>query len=184
MQRCHAEWQQKDANCDYDKLLKLAKEAVPFKCFVDLDDSIFLNPPNMQQAIIEYCNKTNQPQPETIGEFVRCILESLAFKYRYLIDKLNFLKGEPIETLHIVGGGSRNSMLNQFTANATGLQVIAGPAEATALGNIIIQAIAKQDLNNVQEGRELISRISELREYIPTEHAKWEEKYINASKLF
>jgi len=177
LQRCQFAWQQEKTNIKIEDLLRLAEKAEPFKCFVDPDDSSFLNPPDMPKAIVEYCKRTNQAHPESIGEFVRCILESLAFKYRFLIDQINLLKGEPIEILHIVGGGSRNKMLNQFTANATGLAIMAGPAEATALGNIIVQAIAKKDLKNVQEGRELISQFSELKEYIPRECDKWEENY-------
>jgi len=179
LQRCQFSWQQEKKNYKYEALMKLAEEAEPFKCFVDPDDYSFLHPPDMPKAIVEYCKKTKQPNPENIGEFVRCILESLAFKYRYLIDRINLLKGESIEILHIVGGGSRNAMLNQFTANATGLPVIAGPAEATALGNIVVQAIAKKDISSVQEGRELISLSSDLKEYFPKEQEKWDDNYFN-----
>ena len=182
LQRCQFAWHQEKNNINIEDLLRLAEKAEPFKCFVDADDSSFLNPPDMPKAIVEYCKRTNQPNPENIGEFVRCILESLAFKYRFLIDQINLLKGEPIEILHIVGGGSRNKMLDQFTANATGLPIIAGPAEATALGNIIVQAIAKKDISSVQEGRELISRFSDLKEYFPKQTDKWEDNYFKNIK--
>jgi len=184
LQRCLHAWKEEKKAYHYEELLNLAEAAQPFKCFVDPDGSIFLNPPDMRKAIVDYCWKTEQVPPENVGEFVRCILESLAFKYRHLIDKINLLKGEPIETLHIVGGGSLNTMLNQFTANATGIRVIAGPAEATALGNIIIQAIAKGDLNSVEEGRELISRSADLKEYYPEENEMWEEKYQKTKVVF
>ncbi|MBC8184405.1 rhamnulokinase [candidate division KSB1 bacterium] len=184
LQRCLSVWKEEKKNYQFEELFNRAKEATPFKCLVDPDDPLFLNPPDMPAAIVEYCKRTEQAFPENVGEFVRCILESLALKYRYLMDTINLLKGEPVETLHIVGGGSLNTMLNQFTANATGIHVIAGPAEATALGNIIIQAITKGDLNSVEEGRELISRSTELKKYFPEEKETWEEKYQEAKVIF
>jgi rhamnulokinase len=184
LQRCQHAWKEEKISCLHEDLINQAKDATPFKCFVNPDDASFLNPPDMPKAIVDYCVRTGQKPPQSVGEFVRCIIESLAFKYRYLLDKINLLKGEPIETLHIVGGGSLNTMLNQFTSNATAIRVIAGPAEATALGNIIIQAIAKGELNSVEEGRELISRSTELIEYFPEEKETWEEKYQIAKANF
>ena len=184
LQRCLSVWKEEKKNYQFEELFNRAKEATPFKCLVDPDDPLFLNPPDMPAAIVEYCKRTEQAFPENVGEFVRCILESLALKYRYLMDTINLLKGEPVETLHIVGGGSLNTMLNQFTANATGIHVIAGPAEATALGNIITQAITKGELNSVKEARELISRSTELKKYFPEEKETWEEKYQEAKVIF
>jgi len=184
LQRCQSIWKEQKKNYRYEELFNRAKEAIPFKCYVDPDDPLFLNPPDMEKAIVEYCKRMKQANPENVGEFVRCILESLAFKYRFLLDKINLLIDEPVEILHIVGGGSLNSLLNQFTANATGICVIAGPAEATALGNIIIQAITKGDLNSVEDGRKLISRSTELKEFFPEEKETWEEKYQEAKLIF
>jgi len=184
LQRCQLSWNKQRQKYDYGELLTLAEKASPFKCILDPDDAIFLNPDDMTAAILKYCKKTGQTPPENVGEFVRCILESLALKYRYLMDKLNLLIRNPIEILHIVGGGSLNNMLNQFTSNALGIPVVAGPAEATALGNIIIQAIAKREIKSVQEGRELIACSNQLKEFFPQEKARWEEMYQRAKVWF
>jgi rhamnulokinase len=115
---------------------------------------------------------------------VRVILESLALKYRSIIDKINTMRGSTIDTLHVVGGGSQNEMLDQFTASATGLPVIAGPIEATALGNVIVQAVAKNDLDSIREGRDLVSRSFRLQTYEPKDRARWEDAYQKFSYLF
>ncbi len=138
----------------------------------------------MPGAIAEFCRRTRQPVPEKKGEFVRCIYESLAFKYRFLIDKINAMCPEPVEVLHVVGGGSRNEMLNRFSADATGLRVVAGPAEATAVGNIIIQAITKNVVSSIEEGRKVVSRSFPLKTYKPQNKNKWNSAYEKVKGMF
>jgi rhamnulokinase len=115
---------------------------------------------------------------------VRCILESLALKYRFLIDKINAMSPEPVEVLHVVGGGAQNEILNQFSANATGLTVIAGPAEATAVGNIMIQAIAKGMLDGIEDSRKVVARSFPLRSYKPDDQNKWNAVYEDVKGMF
>jgi rhamnulokinase len=184
LESCRRNWIRNKASVDYALLMNLAKNAKPFKCIIDPDDSSFLNPPNMCEAIAGYCKRTEQTPPIKIGEFVRSILESLALKYRFLIDKINAMRQENIEVLHIVGGGSQNELLNQFTADATGLPVIAGPVEATAIGNIIIQVIAKNQLNSLQDGRRLVARSFPLKTFEPQEQSRWNDVYYKKKDLF
>ncbi len=184
LQRCLKDWEKKGESHDYDELAGLALASKEFKSIVDPDDHTFLNPPNMLDAIAEFCLKTQQPAPEKKGEFVRCIYESLALKYRFLVDKINTMSPNPVEVLHVVGGGSRNDMLNQFSADATGLRVIAGPAEATAVGNIIIQAIAKKIVDGIEEGRRVVSHSFPLRTYEPQNKNKWNRVYEKVRGMF
>jgi rhamnulokinase len=138
----------------------------------------------MPFAIREYCKKTHQPPPETKGDIVRCIFESLALKYCFIIETINTMNIKEIECLHIVGGGSQNEMLNQFTANACGIPVIAGPVEATALGNIMVQAMAKGIIADIKEGREIIANSFPLKTYQPKAHEVWFEQYQKTKSLF
>jgi rhamnulokinase len=121
----------------------------------------------MPEAIRTYCQKTVQPVPETNAEFVRCIMESLAFKYASVLDTITTITKQKIEVLHIVGGGSQNDLLNQLTADAAGIPVVAGPVEATALGNIIMQAIAHGNIKSIQHGREIVARSFPLKTFEP-----------------
>lgn len=183
-QQCLKRWELQDESLGYDQLTGMALEAQPFRSIVDPDDHVFLNPPDMPAAIKEYCVKTGQPAPENKGEFVRCILESLALKYRFLIERIKAMSIEPVEVLHVVGGGSQNEVLNQFSADALGLPVIAGPVEATAVGNIMIQAIAKDILNGIEEGRKTVARSFPLKYYEPEDKKKWDDVYARVKKMF
>ncbi len=184
LQQCRKKWKLDGKNFDYSELVKMAHNAPSFKCIIDPDDSSFLNPSDMPKAIVEFCRRTGQDTPERIGEFVRCILESLALKYRYIIEKLCAILPKTIDTIHIVGGGSQNEMLNQFTSNASGIPVIAGPSEATAAGNILIQAMAKKEIGSLREGREIIASSFPLKRYKPEEHDLWSEKFENVKRFF
>jgi len=184
LQRCLSSWKQEGTELTYAEVTKMAEKATPFKCVLNVDDLTFLNPPDMPSAIIEFCKKTNQPYPQSNGEFARCIFESLALKYRYILERINSMRGETIEVLHIVGGGSQNELLNQFTANSTGLEVVAGPVEATALGNIIIQAIAKKELDSLQQGRNLVASSFSLKRYEPENQEIWNDLYQKSKSLF
>jgi rhamnulokinase len=177
VQKCLDAWKQQGEALSYEALPHLAEEALPFKCIVDPDDSLFLNPPDMPAAILEFCKRTDQPYPATEGEMLRCIFESLALKYRFIIEKIDALRKKSVETLHIVGGGSRNRLLNQWTANATGLPIIAGPTEATAVGNILVQAIAKGELEGIEEGRRWVARSFSLEPFEPEDQDHWNEAY-------
>ena len=141
VQECRREWEKLGQSYDYAQLAQLAEEAEPFVTLINPDDDCFFSPDNMIQAIDDFCRRSNQTVPATHGAYVRCALESLALLYRRRLEQAAELTGRTLKYLHIVGGGSKNALLNQFAANATGMEVIAGPAEATALGNIILQAI-------------------------------------------
>jgi len=184
LQRTRESWKMQGESFSYYDLINMAAAAPAFKCIVDPDDQLFLNPPDMPTAIVEFCKKRRQPFPENKGEFVRCIFESLAFKYRFIIEKINAMLDKPIETMHIVGGGSQNEMLNQFSANATGLTVIAGPVEATAIGNILVQAIAKKELSNIEEGRKLVANSFLLKYYKQKNQEEWNTVYENVKQVF
>ncbi|MFO7616351.1 MAG: FGGY-family carbohydrate kinase, partial [Bacteroidales bacterium] len=138
LQECKRIWDLQEVT-DYAALVQEATDAEPLRSVIDPDDPAFLNPPDMPEAIRGHCRRNGQPEPRTKGEFARCILESLALKYRLTLDQLREVSPHPIEKIHLIGGGSLNRLLCQLTADATGLPVIAGPAEATALGNILVQ---------------------------------------------
>lgn len=150
-----AQWKERGERCEYDFLLSAA-ESADIPSVIDVDDKIFQNPVDMEDAIAEYCEVHGQPIPETYGEVVRCVLQSLALRYKQGIDQLNRLLPAPIEQLNIIGGGCRNSLLNRLTAEALGIPVYAGPVEATAIGNILVQAIAKGEIGSREEIKEFI----------------------------
>ena len=133
----------------------------------------------MEKAIAEYCRATGQAVPEKRGQVVRCIFESLALRYRQVLENLRSLSPRPIDTLHVIGGGSRNDLLNQFTANAIGIPVIAGPSEATAIGNVMIQAMAAGEATDVAGMRQLINRSIPLKTYQPQDTEVWDAAYIH-----
>ncbi len=184
LQGCRKSWARQGTEMSYAELVNIANDATPFSCIIDPDDPAFLNPPDMPEAIAEFCSRKGQKIPQTKGAFVCTIFESLALKYRHIIERINSMRNEPIEVLHIVGGGSQNEMLNQFAANATGLPVIAGPVEATAIGNILVQAIAKKELHSLQEGRELVTRSFPLKKYEPRDTVLWNEFYESSKEIF
>jgi rhamnulokinase len=177
VQECKRMWDREGKALDYGDLTREAEEAKPFVAIVDPNDNMFLNPPDMPEAIVQFCRNTEQQSPATKGEFVRCALESLALKYRNVLEKFEHLRGKPVEVLHIVGGGVQNTLLCQFTANATGKPVIAGPVEATAIGNILVQALATGDISSIEEARELVRQSYGTVTYEPQETDRWEEVY-------
>jgi rhamnulokinase len=148
-----------------------------FASLFDPDDPSFLHPSRMVDAITAYCRRTSQPAPEGPAAFTRAILESLAFKYRIVLDALEDLIGVRIDEVQIVGGGSRNSVLNQFTADATGRVVIAGPAEATALGNVAMQMVATGAVGSVAEARRIIEHSFPAERFAPVAADRWNAHY-------
>lgn len=176
IERCKLEWQN-NHEISYNDIVSMAEEATPFKCFINPDADCFANPKSMIEAIEEYCKKTDQPQPTTIGETARCIYESLAYRYKQVLQNLQKLANFPIKTLHIIGGGSKNNMLNQFTANAIGIQVIGGPYEATAIGNILMQAKADGIVKDAKHIRHIVRNSVNLEVFSPTDTKIWEDQY-------
>jgi rhamnulokinase len=172
VQECKREW-----GLSYDELTRLAAEAKPFLAVIDADHPTFLHPGNMPGKICKFCTDTNQPIPQTQGEIIRVELESLALKYRFTLERLEELTGKHLEPLHIFGGGVKNRLLNQFSADATGRTVIAGPVEATAIGNILMQAIALGELSSLQNARQLVRRSFEIEEYHPEKSDGWERAF-------
>ncbi|RKY05260.1 rhamnulokinase [Candidatus Poribacteria bacterium] len=183
VQESRRTWAKEGQEHSYPELTEMAAQAQPFKAFVDPDDPLFLHPGDMPARIREYCRRTGQPVPETKGEIVRCALESLALKYRWVAERLEELLGRRLNVIHVVGGGSRNELLCQLTADATGKTVIAGPAEATAAGNVMVQAMALGDVGSHPEAREIIRRSFEFKTYEPGKRDGWDEAYERFLKL-
>jgi rhamnulokinase len=176
-QQCRATWQAEGQTYSYEQLTHEASQATPFRTFIDPDDDLFLSHGDMPARIREFCERTGQPAPRTVGEYMRAIFESLALKYRLVLDCLIELADKRVDRLHIVGGGGRNALLSQMAANATGREVIVGPFEATALGNGIVQLIALGALDDIAQAREILSRTQETITYEPQDTAIWEEQY-------
>jgi len=183
VQECRRSWAREGRRYSYEDLTQMAGEARPLVALLDPDDPSFLNPDDMPAAMARFCERTGQAAPATHGEFVRCALESLALRYRDVLEKISRISGRRIRVLHIVGGGSRNRLLNQFTADATGVTVVAGPDEATALGNVMLQAIAAGDLASVEEGRAVVRASVELEAFEPRERDRWAEAFARFTAL-
>ena len=169
LERCRTEW----GEIPYSELIVEAGTCEPFRSLINPDDALFANPANMEQAIKTYCSDYRQPIPMTHGQIVRCIFESLALRYRQVLDSLRNLSPRPVEALHVIGGGSRNELLNQWTANAVGIPVIAGPSEATAIGNVMVQALAAGAARDIASMRQLINRSIPLKTFYPQDMEDW-----------
>jgi rhamnulokinase len=177
VQECRREWARSGASYSYDDLTGMAAEAPPFGSLVALSDTRFLPPGGMVARIQAFCRETGQTVPETKGSIVRCALESLALEYRWVAERMDEMLGQRLSRVHIFGGGSRNRLLNQLTANATGRPVIAGPVEATAIGNILVQAQALGVVGSLDEGRALVRRSFQVRSFAPERSSAWDEAY-------
>ncbi|HVU11683.1 MAG TPA: rhamnulokinase family protein [Phototrophicaceae bacterium] len=182
-QQCRATWKAQSQAYSYDDLTRLANDAQPFRSLVDPDDPAFLPPGDMPSRIREFCKKTNQPIPETPGQVMRTVYESLALKYRQALEDMIALSGRMVEKLHIIGGGTQNKLLCQMTADALGRVVVAGPVEATALGNAITQLIALGELGSVAQARTALSRTITTEVYEPKDGAAWTEAYERFQRL-
>lgn len=179
LERCRAEW----GETSYPELIAEADACEPFRSLINPDDALFANPANMEQAIQTYCSDHCQPIPRTRGQMVRCIFESLALRYRQVLDNLRHLSPRPVEVLHVIGGGSRNDLLNQWTANAVGVPVITGPSEATAIGNVMIQALAGGVARDVASMRQLINCSIPLKTFHPQDMEVWDTAYLHFGQL-
>jgi len=175
LQGCRNCWKARGESSDYQELVDLAARETAFASLVDPDDESFLRAADMPAAIDEFCKKTHQPVPATEGAYVRCVLESLASKYRLVLGNLEQLCGKRIEQIRVIGGGSKNRLLNQFTADATGRRVLAGPAEATALGNVAIQILATGEASSLQEVRAIVDRSFPTEVFEPMDTDKWRQ---------
>lgn len=175
VQQCKRSFERKGRNYSYAELEDLATKASALRSIVDVNDPGFLNPPDMPQAMQDYCRRTDQKVPKSEGELVRCAYESLALKYREVLHSLEELTGETIEVIHIVGGGSKGDALNQFAADACQRTVKAGPVEATAMGNLLTQVRASGELGSLSECRDIVRRSSDLRSFEPGSSAAWDD---------
>lgn len=178
LQECRRIWGSKGQTPSYDELIREAESARAFSALIDPDYRGFRTPANMPEAIGNYCRETGQPVPRTRGEIARSILEGLALKYRFVLEQLRDLYDSEINRIHVIGGGSRNTLLNRFTADATGIQVIAGPMEATAIGNLLMQAFAMGKISSLDELREIVSLSFETEKYDASGNRDaWETAY-------
>ncbi len=182
-QECRREWEKSGHSFNYVELAEKAASAQPFLAFINVNDNDFLFPGNMPGKIQEYCRKTGQKVPEGIAQISRVVLESLAMDYRHAMENLEDTIENRIETLHIVGGGSQNKILSQFTASAIRKSVIAGPAEATAAGNLLVQAMANKEISDIVQLREIVRQSFPLFVYQPKETSLWEENYEKYKRL-
>jgi rhamnulokinase len=177
VQECRRTWAAQGQELSYAALTELAAGAPPFVSLVDPDVPEFSKPGDMPARLRAYCRRTGQPVPESQAAIVRCALESLALKYRWVLEKLEEIVGHRLDPLHIVGGGTQNRLLNQFAADAVGRAVIAGPVEATAMGNILMQAVALHHIGSLAEGRRVVGDSFEQTPYAPQHRAAWDAAY-------
>ena len=175
LQESRRVWQRQGHEYDYAEINPLAEAAEPFRSLINPGDPRFLSPDDMPATIAAFCRETDQPEPQTPGQFARCILESLALLYAQTLDKIEALTGRTITTLHIVGGGSQSALLNQFAASASGRTVLTGPVEATAVGNVLIQAIALGDLDSLDAMRALVRESFSIGTYQPEDAELWQQ---------
>jgi rhamnulokinase len=177
LQQTRAAWQRTGETYGYEQLASMAQQAPEGGPLVHADDPSFLAPADMAQAVANYCRRTGQPVPDSVPATVRCIFESLALSYRHGIEVLERATSRKVAVIHVVGGGARNALLCQMTADATGRPVAAGPADATAVGNLLVQTFATGLLDQAATIRQTVRRTSAIREYVPSGHAYWQDRY-------
>lgn len=183
IQECRRNWQEQGCDLSFAELAEEAEKSPALRCFIDPDAEEFAAPGDMPKRIQEFCRKTGQYVPQTVGEISRCIYESLALKYRFALEQLGTVTKKSFSALHILGGGSNAAVLCQMTADACGIPVIAGPSEATALGNILIQLVALGHLPSIKDGRRLIAETQSVEYYEPQSSSKWERAYGDYLKI-
>jgi rhamnulokinase len=183
IQECRRIWQQAGRTRNWDDLVHLSRKESPLQALIDPDHRCFLAPADMPETIREFCRRTGQSIPASDGAVVRCALESLALRYRESLGWLEELTGGRIETIHIVGGGARNRLLCQMTSDACQRPVVAGPTEATAIGNVMMQAVASGDIGSIREARNVIRGSFEVEQYVPADVEQWNEAYSRFATL-
>ena len=176
-ERCRKEWPDEVRRLPHPELQGSAMQVEAFRSIINPDDAMFANPSSMIEAIQTYCRQTGQPVPETPAEICRCIFDSLALRYRQVFGWLKEFASFPLNVLHIIGGGSLNKYLNQFTANSLGVDVLAGPQEGTAIGNIMLQAKAAGEVKDIWEMRQIIANSLDLKHYAPEDKEAWDKGY-------
>jgi rhamnulokinase len=177
VQECRRVWERAGKTYSYEELVRLAEAAPPFVSLVDPDHASFWLPPSMPQALADFCRRSGQPAPGEPGAAVRCALESLALKYRWVLERLEELLGKRLDTIHIVGGGSQNAFLCQLTADACNRPVLAGPVEATAIGNVLVQALGLGLVGSLAQAREIVRQSFDVRTYEARNPAVWDQPY-------
>ena len=184
LQESRRQWRREGKEYSFAQMEAWAKEATPFRSLINPDDASFNTPGNMPEKIREFCRKTGQPVPESVGEVVRCIYESLALKYRRTVEDIQELRGKSATAINVVGGGTKDHFLSQMTADACGLHVCAGPEEATAIGNLCMQMMAAGAIKDLSEARQVVANSFEMKHYEPTaDRAAWDEVYGRFCKL-
>jgi rhamnulokinase len=182
IQECKRKWDAETTH-SWSDIVEMSKTATPCISLVDPDDNSFLNPPDMPEAIREFCRRTGQPVPETHAAISRCVYDSLALKYKFTLEQIERVIRKPVERIHIIGGGANNRFLCQLTADATGLPVVAGPVEATAIGNILMQARGLGYIESLCEMRNIVSESFDMIQYLPSRTAEWNETYQRFRKI-
>ncbi len=183
IQESRRAWARDGESLSWDEITQCAAAAPAFTALFDVDAPDFLAPGDMPQRIREYAARTGQPAPDGVGDVARVVLESLALKYRWTLERMDRMMGRRIPTLHIVGGGTQNRLLSQFAANATGRTVVAGPIEATAVGNILMQMQAVGAIGSLDEGREIVRRSFNVEVFEPKDTAAWDDAYARFTAL-
>jgi rhamnulokinase len=183
LQECQRQWQREGKIYTWPDLVALAKKAAPLKSVVDPDAPQFVNPDYMPKAIRQYCQRNGQPEPEDVGEVVRCCLDSLALKHRWVLTALEELTGRRLDTIRIVGGGSQNKLFCQLTADACRRRVVAGPVEATALGNMLVQALSSGYVSDIATGRRAVAASEEQEIFEPGDSGDWDDAFIGFDEL-
>lgn len=177
IQESRRQWIREGKEYSYAELEKLALECEPFKCFIDPDAPEFAPMGNLPRRVKEHCEKTGQYVPQTVGEIIRCIYESLALKYRYTFDGIKECTGKDYDRIHVMGGGTKDKLLLQMTAQSCNVNVYGGPIEATALGNVAIQLMSTGAIKDIKEARKIIAKGENLKLYEPKDNADWEKAY-------
>jgi rhamnulokinase len=177
VQECRRHWQKEGYDHSYAELTQMAARSEGLRSLINPNDKAFLTPGDFPAKVESLCKQTKQPAPTTRGEFVRACLDSLALMYRHTLEGLEDVLGRKIEVIHIVGGGTQNELLSQLTADACGRPVIAGPVEATSIGNILVQAMATGDVKSLEHLRQIVRSSFEVKRFEPRKEGKWDEAY-------
>ena len=183
IQESRRQWKREGKEYSYADLEKLALAAEPFKCFIDPDAPEFVPHGNIPERVREFCRKTGQYVPETVGEIMRCIYESLAMKYRLTFEKLRECTERDYPVIHVIGGGTKDGLLCQMTANSCDRTVKAGPIEATVMGNVAVQLMSDGSVKNIGQARKIVAESSELKTFEPKDTDKWAEAYKDFLKI-
>jgi len=183
IQESRRQWRREGTEVGFDTLEKEALASEPFRCYVDVDDPLFETAGNLPKRVKQYCERTGQYVPQTRGEIMRCIYQSLAMKYKYTFENLHELTGKEYHRINILGGGIKDKLLCRMTADACGCEVLAGPTEATVMGNIAVVYYALGEIKDFGEIRQVVSNSTDLKQYLPEENAAWNEAYKDYLKV-